>query len=348
MWHKNSTCCSGTTFYIDPPVNGGGFMEQGVLQSSKNSDMNSPGIRYYTLWDNNLTLAGEPSRVGKVFPDDQVIVFDDEEIVAALSYKSNRNWTLPAPKISLVPPNICSGDITDDGILSAETQTMWVSYGFYSDNDFTSSLHCNYYQQIQGPTSGCTNYAMDISLIFGNEFRCMSMGDFTGYTADQFYVIAQVTDTGSRPNPSLWKEIDFTDYLSGSTVGGYIAPSGLTANTFTITETLYNNAPYHNMAQTLYLPTIGQTGALNFGSEYYFYGNIETDIQATIYEMKYRINLPSNQFVYSSNPSWNNTVTPNFTEIGLYDSDKDLIFISKMQRPTQRGGIQQIMIKYDF
>ena len=189
---------------------------------------------------------------------------------------------------------------------------------------------------------------MDISLIFGNEFRCMSMGDFTGYTADQFYVIAQVTDTGSRPNPSLWKEIDFTDYLSGSTVGGYIAPSGLTANTFTITETLYNNAPYHNMAQTLYLPTIGQTGALNFGSEYYFYGNIETDIQATIYEMKYRINLPSNQFVYSSNPSWNNTVTPNFTEIGLYDSDKDLIFISKMQRPTQRGGIQQIMIKYDF
>jgi len=348
MWHKNSSCCSGTTFFIDPPVNGGGFMEQGTLQSSKNSDMNSPGIRYYTLWDNNLTLAGEPSRVGKVFPDDQVIVFDDEEIVAALSYKSNRNWTLPAPKISLVPPNICSGDITDNGILSAETQTMWISYGFYSDNDFTSSLHCNYYQQIQGPTSGCTNYAMDISVIFGNEFRCMSMGNFTGYTADQFYIIAQVTDTGDRPNPSLWKEIDFTNNLSASTVGGYIAPSGLTATTFTVTETLYNNAPYHDMAQTLYLPTIGQTGTLNFGSEYYFYGNIETDIQATIYEMKYRINLPSNQFVYSSNPSWNNTVTPNFTEIGLYDSDKDLIFISKMQRPTQRGGIQQIMIKYDF
>ena len=35
MWHKNLTsCCSGETFYIDPSVNGGGFLEQGVLQKS--------------------------------------------------------------------------------------------------------------------------------------------------------------------------------------------------------------------------------------------------------------------------------------------------------------------------
>jgi hypothetical protein len=64
--------------------------------------------------------------------------------------------------------------------------------------------------------------------------------------------------------------------------------------------------------------------------------------------MKYRINLPSGMFVNSSNPSWNNSLTPYFNEIGLYDSENDLIFISKMQRPTQRSGIQQIMIKYDF
>ena len=350
MWHKNLTsCCSGETFYIDPSVNGGGFLEQGVLQSSKNSDMNNPGIRYYTLWDNHLTSAGEPSRVGKVFPDDQVIVFDDEEIIAALSYKSNRNWTLPAPKISMVPPNICSGDITSDGILSADTETLWVTYGFYNEyNYFTNSLHCNYYQQIQGPTTGCTDLSMDVSVIFGNEFGCMITEGCQGFMAQQFYVLAQKTETGSRPNPNLWREIDFTDSLTNYLNNGFILPQGLTSTTFTITSTLYDSAPIHDMATILFIPTIGSTGGLNFGDEYYFYGNIETDIQATIYEMKYRINLPSGMFMNSSNPSWNNSLTPHFTEIGLYDSNKDLIFISKMQRPTQRSGIQQIMIKYDF
>ncbi len=348
MWHKGNNCCSGETFYIDPPVNGGGFMEQGLLLSSKNSDMNNPGIRYYTLWDNHLTSTGLPSRIGKVFPDDQLVVIDDPEIIATLSYKSNRNWTLPAPKLTLTAPNICNGDINSDGVLSAETETLWVSYGFYNNSTFTSSLHCQYYQQIIGPTSGCTNYSMDVSLIFGNEFGCMNTDGIVGFVAEEFYVIAQKVTTGDRPNPNLWKEIDFTDQLSGYTVNGYITPQGLTASTFTITSTLYDNAPTHDMGSVLYLPTVGSTGELNFGDEYYFYGNIETDIQATIYEMKYRINLPSGMFMNSSNPSWNNSLTPYFNEIGLYDSENDLIFISKMQRPTQRSGIQQIMIKYDF
>ena len=36
-----------------------------------------------------------PNRVGKVFPDLQMITIDDQELVASMSYKSNRNWTLP-------------------------------------------------------------------------------------------------------------------------------------------------------------------------------------------------------------------------------------------------------------
>jgi hypothetical protein len=348
MWHKSDNCCLGETFYIDPPVNGGGFMEQGLLYSSKNSDMNNPGIRYYTLWDNYLNTGGTPSRIGKVFPDDQLVVIDDAEIIAALSYKSNRNWTLPAPKVTLVAPNICNGDITSTGVLSGDGETLWVSYGFYNNGTFTNSLHCQYYQKIQGPASGCTNYAMDVSLIFNNEFGCMNIDGVTGFVAEEFYVIAQKVTTGQHPNPNLWREIDFTNQLSGYTIGGYINPQGLYQSTFTITSDLYDNASIHDMGSVLYIPTLGSSGGLNFGDEYYFYGNIETDIQATIYEMKYRINLPSGMFVNSSNPSWNNSLTPHFNEIGLYDSDNDLIFISKMQRPTQRSGIQQIMIKYDF
>ena len=61
------------------------------MKSKKNPDMNDPGIRYYHLYDTNTNSDGYPSRVGKVFPDTKIIIFDDEEIVAAMSYKSNRN-----------------------------------------------------------------------------------------------------------------------------------------------------------------------------------------------------------------------------------------------------------------
>ena len=87
---------------------------------------------------------------------------------------------------------------------------------------------------------------------------------------------------------------------------------------------------------------------LNFGDEYYFYGNIETDIQATIYEMRYKVNLGQAEFQNTSNPTWNDSLKPYITEIGLYDSNKDLMIISKLQSPVVREGIQQFVIKFDF
>jgi hypothetical protein len=87
---------------------------------------------------------------------------------------------------------------------------------------------------------------------------------------------------------------------------------------------------------------------LNFGDEYYFYGNLETDISATIYEMKYLINLGRNQFTDTSNPTWTKGTKSYVTEIGLYDSNKDLIVISKLQSPELRQGIQQYVVKLDF
>ncbi len=61
-----------------------------------------------------------------------------------------------------------------------------------------------------------------------------------------------------------------------------------------------------------------------------FYVNIETDIQATIYEMKYKINLGQDEFFISQNPSWTQGKPPYITEIGLFDENKDLLVISKL------------------
>ena len=97
------------------------------------------------------------------------------------------------------------------------------------------------------------------------------------------------------------------------------------------------------------LPSLNQTGTtFNFGGEFYFYGTIQTDIQATIYVMNYLCNLGQTQFFDSSNPTWNNTKIPYVTEVALYNADKELMVISKIQSPEKRQGIQQYPIKLDF
>lgn len=344
MWHKSTGNTIGQTFYVDPV--GYNLLEPSYMLSLKNEDMNLPGMRYYHLYDNNPDSNGNLNRVGKVFPDSELIVFDDEEIVAALSYKSNRNWTLPAPKLGLLTPNSCDSCPGIDGILSADSQTMWITYRFNS-SAFTDSLHCNYYSQIQGPTSGCSTTSQNVSIRFGNEFPFLGQS-CSGFSANELVILAQITPTGVRPNPALWREINVTSQISATTVNNYLTVSGLTGTTFVICPTDYSAATYYDLNNYIDIPMNGEPDKMNFGDEYFFYGNVATDIQATIYEMKYAINLQQEQFQNSSNP----TSTPNgtfyITEIGLYNSNKDLMILSKLQYPILRQGIQQFLIKYDF
>jgi hypothetical protein len=353
MWHKSTGATIGQTFFIDPPGYDN-LCRPYYIKSTKNIDMNDPGIRYYHLWDTNPDSNGNLNRIGKVFPDQQIVVIDDEEVIAAMSYKANRNWTLTAPKLSLLTPNTCFTNSQDAvGILTNSDERMWVTYRLDSTG-FTNSLHCNYYSVITGPDTGCTIDTQNVAVRFGNEFPFLSDGSFsdatlTGYSANSLKLLCQFVSGNTLPNPTNWVEIDVTDQLTGSTVNGYLTVSGLTGTTFQITNDLYyNSGVTYNLANYIDIPENGFPELMNFGDEFYFYGNLETDITATIYEMRYLINLGRNQFTNTSNPTWTSGTTSYVTEIGLYNSFKDLIVISKLQSPQLRQGTQQIVVKLDF
>lgn len=436
MWHKNPECCFGETFWVDPPnfddVN---LFQVQYIKSNKNDGMNQPGIRYYHLWDTHRNSNGLPSRIGKVFPDSKLIIIDDEEIIAAMSYKSNRNWTLSAPQISLITPNTCGIESsTIEGILTGSNETMYVTYRFSSDGDFTNSLHSNYYSKINGNNNVCNpDSPKNVAVRFGAEFNCLTQpftpttttttfnpttttttlppsencfiltedlniittetgngliwcnestllttNDVpmlqqtvyypigimttttttlcpipcdvpTGFYATKLEIIAQKVPTGERPNSNNWKIIDFTDYISGQTINGYLTQEALTGTTFIVTKDLYDSAPFYNLNDYINLTPIGNTKPdLNFGDEYYFYGSIETDIQATIYEMNYKVNLSFNEFQNTSNPTWKRGSKSYITEIALLDDNKDIMVMSKLQSPVLRQGIQQFVVKLDF
>jgi len=366
MWHKNPECCSGQTFWVDPE----GFEDKNLfdvqyIQSNKNSGMNQPGIRYYHLWDTHANADGYPSRIGKVFPDSKIVIIDDEEIIAAMSYKANRNWTLPAPQVSLVTPNTCGTPTsTVDGILTGNTETMYVTYRLTNQTGFTNSLHCNYYSKVVGNNNDCNpDTSKNVALRFGAEFGCMVQPVYSagtpcitgcnylpqGYFGTNFEILCQKVTTGNKPDSTQWRIIDYTDVISASTINGYLTQDGLTGTTFVITPELYNTAPYYDLNDYISLTTLGTTGqTLNFGDEFYFYGGLETDIQATIYEMKYKINLSNAEFLNTSNPTWTQGTKSYITEIALLDKNKDIVIISKLQSPVLRQGIQQFVVKLDL
>ena len=396
MWHKNPECCYGQTFWVDPPgFDGKDLFQVQYIKSTKNSDMNQPGIRYYHLWDTNANADGLPSRVGKVFPDSKLIIIDDEEIIAALSYKSNRNWTLPASQVSLITPNTCGlTTATTEGILTGSSETMFVTYRLSNPYNFTNSLHSNYYSKITGNNNDCNpDTSKNVAVRFGAEFKCLTQPGYSpitttttypyitttttyplltttttylpltttttycpttcdtpnGFFATNFQVIAQKVVTGQRPDPSKWKVIDYTSSLSTTTINGYITEDGLTGTTFVITPDLYNNAPYYNLNNFIPLTPLGTTTPnLNFGDEYFFYGAFESDIQATIYEMRYKVNLSFAEFQTTTNPTWKKGTNSYVTEITLLDSNKDVMVVSKMQSPVLRQGIQQFVVKLDL
>ena len=346
MWHKTTGTTIGQTFYVDPE--GFDLFYPNYMKSKKDNDFNTPGMRYYNLWDTNPDSNGNLNRVGKVFPDSELIVFDDDEIVAAMSYKSNRNWTLPAPKLGLIPPDICNTGLDTTGILSADTEYLWVTYRFNS-TAFTDSLHCNYYSKIQGPSLDCSLTPQNVTIRFGNEFPFMTQ-ECSGFSANKLILLAQKTIGDVSPDPAQWVELDVTSELAGTTIDNYLTPSGLTGTTFTISLDDYTGGTIYDLNQYIDIPMNGETNKLNFGDEYFFYGNIDTDIQATIYEMRYAVNLTDNNFVNSSNPTYDPTIfNPRYiTEIGLYNSDNDLMILSKLQSPVLRQGLQNFLIKFDF
>lgn len=347
MWHKSSDTTMGETFYVDPPnFDGLNLFKVNYIETTGSNGQQNSKLRYYHLWDTNPNSNGYPNRVGKVWPDLKIVTFDDDEIIAVLSNKSNRSWTLPAPNVGLTTPE---SSIIGGGLLLDETETLWVTYRFDNVSYFTDSLHCNYYVKVVGLTEDCNADSSDVSIKFGQEFgfllNNLSENYPDGFIGEKISILAQKTQTGVRPSPTEWRKIDVTSQVSNS---GLITPTEILNSNIVVTKNMYDNAPTYNLTNNINIPTNNVSNNLNFGDEYYFYGTIETDAEATIYVMNYLCNLGSTQFLNSSNPTWDESKTPRVTEIGLYDDEKNLMFITKVQSPEKRLGVQQYSIKLDF
>lgn len=296
-------------------------------------------------WANNIKyrylVDSMGNKVGKIFLNEEVIVFDDQELVAVLDMNSNRRHTLPIPKIGAVPTDIkCVTGSSETPMMSGNTtgKTFYVTYQleFTSGGTEMYSLPCNHYLKLTGSTIDS-----DISIKFSddpNVFQFMKTGITgitSGYVADKFYILVQEVIGNGSPNPTSWTAIDFTNELTLNTEG-LIDPSSLRGTRFVISRTDFDGGtPY---------VWIGND---NFGVSQVLPGSVKIERSTDIQVMNYRINLPSGTFEKTQNPT-HTTGNKYITEVGLFNENYEMVVTGKFSVPVKRIGTQVIAVKLDI
>jgi hypothetical protein len=305
LYHRSSSATTGASFKI-------------LNEPSKYivSNYNSKSIlEYKNLYD------ALDKRVGKVFYNQKTIVFDDEEIVAALDAGSNRLYTLPKPKVDTIAAN------ADPITVLTNTKTLWVTYML---SGTTETLPCMYFTKVTGSTGN-----QNVTVKFNSgEFKHLN----NGYTASKFYILHQLVDNGLQPSPTSWK-INKTSYNTDLNNNIDNLKTGFT---FTINQTKYDAAS----------TTYTFSPLSSFGNQRYISGltgsNVSVVRESKIEEMIFKANLPTGKFESSQNPTFTTGNTIKITEVALLDSNKDVLVVGKLSTPVTKSGSQVISVKLDF
>ena len=148
-------------------------------------------------------------------------------------------------------------------------------------------------------------------------------------------------------------------YLDNSASGATLSNANFTANNINNLKIYVNDDILSKSATNIYdlsgvirIPNLSSVSGFTFGDETFFYGNVATDIKATIYKSLFTCNVLPNTFVKSNNPTFNvNQDKVAFTEMGVYDSNEDLVAIGKFSQPLTRkynSDILAIQATIDF
>lgn len=343
MYHRNTGTTIGAVFYMGDT--------DYYVTSSKNSLPNTNNVIFRYLLDE------QGNKVGKIFTGKKIVVIDDQEIIAALEYKANRRYTLPAPRVSSVPVDLpCA--VGDDPILTTG-QTAYMTYILeYTGDTALTGLHCNYYSSVTG------NSTCNISLKFNTgDFVFMNdttnlTGSTVGYRADQFSALVQIVSGSTQPESDQWTKIDLTDQIPSHTIGNLIDPVNLCGKQFVITQTmLENGSPYDisdNASTTDVLignqPDLTLSGSTlpQFGDSQPFPGSVKLTRATDLEVMTFMVSLPSSQFTETQNPTYKTGATKRITEVALLDENKNALVMAKTAKPVIRSGNQVFAVKLDF
>lgn len=240
------------------------------------------------------------------------------------------------------------------GDISIKKYSIYATYRLFLNNTL-ETIHSNQIEIIQ--TDNYENAR--IQMFFDSEKSFSFLG--TGFTADKITVLIQLVEndvnddvvTITSPRSDRWKEFDVTDQVSGGVVN---AVNLRNSNFFVLIPPLsdfqdeegtFYSLDYINYPQNV--PVLNDNKLL-FGEEFFFFGNIETKVEAIAHITDLPIQLPTNEFNTSTNKTWSADSSVYITEVGIYDDEDNLVAIAKPSQPIEKNSKigRTIIFSMDF
>lgn len=220
-------------------------------------------------------------------------------------------------------------------------------------------IHCNYINKIVLETD--TPHIQEIALNFSNvddfKFLSDSVNNTTGFTANKIYALIQLVDNSLfdtldevTPSASEWKKFNITNQINTYSLGDYLTPAMLTQQIFKIPLNNYDLYDTYSISDYIMYPTKQSTDddKLCFGEEEFFFGNVTSDINAVVYTTDIAITLGLNDFNSTTNETWDGTESVVISEVGIYDSEYNLIGIGKVNNPIPKDSSITRTIVFDI
>lgn len=332
IYGRDDSSAMGIQLVIEPK-------EYILFNDVDTTDIYINGDRFYYLKTNSDII------VGKVFVDKQIVVIEDQELLMALSYKSNRNFTLPEHKAIKQPVNIVPNNITNASTLLPVNSDVevYVSYLLQNETDGIYFYPQSYVKKLTAEVDD--DY--DVAFSIGGELDFID----NEIEINKIYALVQRVEDGVLKSDQ-WRKIDVTNKLTTMTTSR-IMTTDLVNLRIPISYDEFINSPFFYLHNDIGYPSVGEEENLLVGDEFMLFGDMRGTGGHTVFESNFQVKLTQGQFLKSLNPTWDDTKNLYISEVGLYDLDKKLVSISKISIPMERdlsnnGEEMVFAIKLDF
>lgn len=315
--------------------------------------------------------------VGRAYHKLRIVVITDPELLTAMTYKANRNYTLPQLSLALSSnPKFPLSSSQATGLVKSG-YTYFVTYITESDSSYLSgvtfgypsALHCAYISKLDGQTDVDGNPQFLSASFPSKSFPYMRSSvnmDFssafsgTGWNANKVQLLVNEQDSslgydiGNVP-PTGWKRVSTgmgNGIYSGETGDLTIDPLKLAGFNFTVSQEDYDSGTTYVLSSSLSTGNDHSITGMTFGDESFFFGNFDTNILATTFKSVITVFAKNAEFNSTDNASFDSLLDENtyITEIGVLDDQSNLVAVGKPTFPIRKsqGRFLAFQLEIDF
>jgi len=313
--------------------------------------------------------------VGRIYHKLKLIVITDQELLTALSYKANRNYTFPDYNIELTQTPKLPLTVTGATGFVKEGYDYFITYipespAYTNTGSVFSfgnpvSVPCGYIKKIRGSYDEDGN-AQYLRMTFPNPDSFPYMRSETtaaslenGWNANTVQIL--VNEQPSYYNYDIsnvpangWKRVSDIS-IGGNGVYRAIDDSVKTIDPFTLNsyefifsqEDVDSGTTYSLESQTTTYQDI-----LTFGDETFFHGTINAGIMATSYKSSITVYATDEDANSSNNPTFNSVLddATYITEVAIMDGNNNVVAVGKPTYPIKKrsGKFLGFKLELDF